>query len=124
MGYNVNRIHGIVGPIREGNRHHIGARSIRLGSALSIQWQGQQDVALRLLRVVEEALHFWPVGALPKGVYQLQHVTALALRLQPVGVIESAALVTQRLDKKPQPIAVCSGLEIGGQKSDRVGLLL
>src|SRR5438105_7237539 len=120
----VDRFDRIVRALRERDRDGVGSRPARLRSSLTIEGEREENVALCLLGVAEEALHARPVGALPKSVRQLEDVAALPLLLLPVGVIESVALVAQRLDEEPKPVAVRPGLEVSGEERNRVCLLL
>ena len=124
MRDHVDRFDRIVWPVGEGDSDNVRLLSLGLGPTFPVEWEREQNIALCLLRVVEESLDARPIRSLPESVDELEDVAPFALLLEPVGVIEAAAFVVERLDKEAEPLSVSPGLEICGEESNRVCLRL
>src|SRR4030088_1819970 len=68
VGDNVDRLRRVVRTVREGDCENVRLLSIRLRSSFAVQRQRQQDLSLRLLRVVEESLDPRAILALPEPI--------------------------------------------------------
>src|SRR6267143_4444421 len=80
----IDRLDRIVRAVGEGDGKNVRLLSIRQRSPFAVQRQRQQDISLRLLRVVQESLDPRPILALPERIHQIEDVSALALLLGPI----------------------------------------